>query len=80
MPTFHCRSKEYEFLICSDIRPEHEGMALEMNELGEAANPILLAFRSDEGRSVTVTAYKTEIPLEVVECFILRVREELIEK
>ena len=54
--------------------------ALEMNEIGEAVNPILYAFRSDDDRTVTVTAYKPEIPIEIIEHFVVRVREELIEK
>ena len=64
---------KYEFVLAGD--EPNEGMTLEVWE-GEAL--ILLAFRSDSGDSFTFTAFKENLPFQLVEAFVQSARKSLI--
>jgi hypothetical protein len=73
--TFVCKGREYHCVIGSDV--QRDGMYLEIAETS-AGPEIVEIFYSDQTHEMTVTTYRPDVPLEVVEWAIAKARERLI--
>lgn len=67
--------REYSYLIGSDL--VRDGMYVEVTDRLDSANEILEIFYSDVSHKMSVTLYKWDLPLEVVEWAISVARERL---
>ena len=67
--------KEYSYLIGSDVT--RDGMYVEVNDGANGTDEIIEIFYSDVTHKMSVTLYRSDIPLEVVEWAISIARERL---
>lgn len=68
--------RQYAMILGSDVI--HDGMFLEMNDVTvEPEETILFAFWSDADGSLTFSAYKEQLPFELVELFMHEARTRL---
>jgi hypothetical protein len=74
MPVKH-DGQEYAYVVGSDVI--RDGMYIEVCDEPDSANEILEIFYSDVSRKMSVTLYKPDVPLEVVEWAIAIARERL---
>jgi hypothetical protein len=72
---FTCRGQEYHHVVGSDV--QRDGMYLEVTDT-RAAPDVLEVFYSDRTDEMTFTAYRPDIPLEVVEWALTMAKERLI--
>ena len=67
-------NRTYEIIRASNA----VGMSLELRDItSEPTEELLFAFYSDEGDSFTFTAYKEDLPLSLVERFVVEARKRL---
>jgi hypothetical protein len=67
--------RRYTTLLCNDA----DGMYLELREVTDEGQPAVAdIFYSDQTHDMVLSAYRENIPLELVEWFIERARERLI--
>ncbi|MBW3635169.1 MAG: hypothetical protein KY445_01730 [Armatimonadetes bacterium] len=67
--------EEFEIFRGSDII--HDGMYLEARRTSIYRERVLVAFFSDETGKFTFSAYREDLPFELVEAFVTRAREQL---
>ena len=67
--------REYAYVVGSDVI--RDGMYVEVGDGPDGANAILEIFYSDASHKMTVTLYRPDVPLEVVEWAISIARERL---
>ena len=68
--------RPYELLFGSDV--QHDGVYLELNDVsGPSPVVVLFAFYSDADGRMTFSAYREDVPLEVVEWFAGEARRRL---
>ena len=72
---FVCKGREYHCDVGSDV--QRDGMYIEVAETQDGPE-ILEVFYSDETGEMSFTAYRSDIPLELVEWAALTARERLI--
>jgi hypothetical protein len=72
---FSCRGQDYEYVVGSDM--QRDGMYLEVTDTRDEPD-VLEVFYSDQTDQMTFTAYRWDIPLEVVEWAVKLARERLI--
>ena len=76
---FEISGQRYEILLGTDVsRPDaRNGYFIEMHALDSpGTNPFLFAFRSNVTKAITISAYRSDLPLEVLRYFIRVVEEE----
>lgn len=73
--TPNLRNGDYDYVICSDI--DRDGMFLEVSKADNRADVLLEIFYSDQTHSMTITLFKSDAPLEVVELAISTAKERL---
>jgi len=72
---FSCRGQEFEFVVGSDV--QRDGMYFEVTDT--LAEPdVLEVFYSDQTDQMTFTAYRRDIPLELVEWALTMAKERLV--
>ena len=64
----------YEMLFGS----MEKGSSVELNDITGVSEGVLWAFRSDEDGSITFTAFRKDLPFEIVWAFMQRVRSDLV--
>lgn len=72
---FSCRGQEYQYVVGSDV--QRDGMYLEVTDT-RAEPDVLEVFYSDQTDKMTFTAYRPDIPLELVEWALAMAKERLI--
>ena len=73
--SFSCRGLEYQYVVGSDVK--RDGMYLEVTDTQDESD-VLEVFYSDQTDQMTFTAYRWDIPLEVVEWAVTLAKERLI--
>jgi hypothetical protein len=71
---FECRERAYSGLIGSDI--ERDGMYLEITDVADHT-VVLEVFFSDRASRLTLTAFRPDVPLELVEWAIQMAKQRL---
>jgi hypothetical protein len=72
---FSCRGQEYQCFVGSDL--QRDGMYLEVTDARPEPD-VLEVFYSDQTDEMTFTAYRPDIPLELVEWALEMAKERLI--
>jgi hypothetical protein len=72
---FSCRGQEYRYVVGSDV--QRDGMYLEVTDT-QTEPDVLEVFYSDQTDQMTFTAYRWDIPLELVEWAVTLAKERLI--
>jgi hypothetical protein len=68
--------RSYSLTLASDL--VHDGMTLEMDDITDGGQELVLfAFYSDVDDRITLSSYRENLPLEIVEWFIDRARKRL---
>jgi hypothetical protein len=76
MSSFAFGDRNYELIRASDVG--RDGLGLELwNVTGGARDQVFEAFYFDADRSTTFTAYREDLPLDLVEWFAGKARELL---
>lgn len=73
---FVCRGQDYHYIVGSDV--QRDGMYLEVTETPHAGPEILEVFYSDQTDLMFFTAYRPDLPLELVEWAVAMAKERLI--
>ncbi|RVU39204.1 hypothetical protein EOI86_08135 [Hwanghaeella grinnelliae] len=73
--TAEFKGQVYTYLVGSDV--SRDGMYLELGSGSDGANTIAEIFYSDITHEMTVTLYKPDLPLEVLEWAISEARDRL---
>ncbi|MBF9195420.1 hypothetical protein [Microvirga terrestris] len=69
--------RRYTTLLCSDV--DADGMYLELREITDEGQPAVAdIFYSDQTHDMALSAYRENIPLELIEWLIQQARERLI--
>ncbi len=72
---FSCRGQEYNYVVGSDV--QRDGMYLEVTDTLPEPD-VLEVFYSDQTNHMTFTAYRPDIPVELIEWALTVARERLI--
>lgn len=72
---FSCRGQEYQYVVGSDVK--RDGMYLEVTD-AQPEPDVLEVFYSDQTYEMTFTAYRPDIPFELVEWALTIAKERLI--
>ena len=70
-----CEGKEYEIIFGSDV--DDDGFFAECTAEGKSDEVLLYAFWSDAGEGFTFSAFKEDLPFELVETFVIQARKRL---
>ena len=70
-----CKETEYEILFGSDV--DNDGFFAECTAEGKHDEVLLYSFWSDAGEGFTFSAYKENLPFELVETFVIQARRRL---
>lgn len=73
--TVKCEGKEYEIIFGSDV--DNDGFFAECTAEGKYDEVLLYAFWSDAGEGFTFSAFKEDLPFELVEIFVAQARRRL---
>ena len=65
---------DFTYIIASDVNPR-DGLGLELWHSGQQVGEI---FRSDEHRSMTISLWKEDLPLDVIERFVANAKDRLL--
>lgn len=70
-----CQGKEYEIIFGSDV--EKDGFFSECTAASKSDEVLLYAFWSDAGKGFTFSAFKEDLPFQLVEIFVAHARSRL---
>jgi hypothetical protein len=74
--TVNCKGREYEIIFASDA--DRDGVYLELSTANGGKEEVLLyAFWSDASQAFTFSAFREELPFELVEVFVAEARRRL---
>jgi hypothetical protein len=74
--TLNCNGQEYEIIFGSDV--DRDGVYLELSTAGRGNEEVLLfAFWSDAKQDFTFSAFREQLPFELVEVFVAEARRRL---